>query len=318
VRKTHFLLLMMSLILISCSSADTKQGILSLISYSKKAGVGYRVYVEDGYAYITNNKGVVIFDVRQPERPRKVGKIHAGVTFGIYVDNGLVYASGRSGLVIVDVNDLKNPVKLGEYIGKEETLCIHVDSKYAYISSNRGLEILDISDPGTVNRVAHYGDKWSEGVTVAEGIAYLACFSTGIQVIDVTVPASPQKITTVAGTEGAWDVHVHGDFLYAGCHGRGIKILNISDRKSPRIIGSYCDDDRGEALGVWGDGTRLYVADNYNIEVLDVSDPANPHEVGEYKKVAGAHDIFVDGDYIYVAEAKKGLIIFELKQDQRH
>ena len=316
-RKSHLFLLMMSLILISCGVADTKKGILSLVSYSKKAGVGYRVYVEDGYAYITNNKGVVIFDVRQPKRPQKVGEIRSGVTFGIYVENGIVYASSRSGLVIVDVNDLKNPVKLGEYIGKEETQCIHVDSKYAYIASTGGLEILDISDPGTVNLVAHYVDKQTEGVTVVEGIAYLACFSTGIQVIDVTDPASPQKITTVAGTEGAWDVHVHGDFLYAGCHGRGIKILNISDRKSPRIIGSYCDDDRGEAQGVWGDGKRLYVADNYNIEVLDVSDPANLREIGEYKKVVGAHDIFVDGDYIYVAEAKKGLIIFELKQDQR-
>lgn len=65
-----------------------------------------------------------------------------------------------------------------------------------------------------------------------------------------------------------------------------------------------------------GCGRHLFVADNYGIEVLNVDDPANPGELAEYDGLRGAHDIFVVGSFIYVAEAKKGLIVFELKQEQ--
>lgn len=318
-RKTYFLLLIMiiSLILNSCSAADSKQGILSLVSYSKKAGVGYCVYVADGYAYVTNNDGVVIFDVHRHERPRKIGKISTGVTFGIDVENGRAYISGKNGLVIADVNDPENPKKLKEYAMGKEIRGIKVAEPYVYIASNEGLEILDVSIPGKVTLTAHIGNNGVWNVAVCDGIAYLASPINGVEVIDVIDPASPQKITTVAGTKGAWDVHIHEELLYVGCHGAGIKILTLSDRKSPRIVGSFRDDDGGEAQGVWGDGQHLYVADNFGIEVLDVRNPTNPQEVYEYDNVRGAHDIFMDENYVYVAEAKKGLIIFEVKQDQR-
>lgn len=307
------LVLIMSLLSVFCIAAGKED--LGLVSTSK-IGVGYNVDMAEGYAYVTNNDGVVIVDVRQPKRPRKVGMIPTGVTFGIYVDNGLAYISSESGLVIADVNDPENPEKLGECVIGNETHRIHVDGKYAYIASGDGLEILDVSDPGKITPMTHFRDSYSEGVDIIEGIAYLACHKNGVEVIDVKDPASPRMITTVAGTKGAWDVHIHGDCLYVGCHGNGIKILDISNKKAPRIIGSFHDDDGGEALGVWGDGKHLYVADNFNIEVLDVSDPANPFEVGKYNKVKGAHDICVAKNHIYVAEAKKGLIIFELKQPQ--
>ena len=317
-RKVKIILLMGSLMLISCISACHSQGTLSLFSYSKKAGVGYSVYVSDGYAYITNNNGVVIFDVHQPKRPRKVGKITTGVTFGICIEKDLAYISAESGLVIADVRDPVNPKILTEYAFVNETQGVQVEGSYVYIASERGLEILNISNPGKVIPIAHIGDSpIIRDVDVYDGIAYLASPGNGVEVIDVTDPVSPQKITTVAGTKGAWGFHIHNEFLYVGCHGYGVKILSLSDKKSPRIIGSFRDNDGGEALGVWGDGKHLYIADNYNIEVLDVSDPTNPYEISEYSKVIGAHDLCVDGKFIYVAEAKKGLIIFEVKQEQR-
>ena len=316
-RKLKIILLMESLMLISCISVCHSQGTLSLVSYSKKAGVGYSVCVDKDYAYITNNDGVVIFDVHQPKRPREVGKITTGVTFGICVKNGLAYISGSNGLVIADVRDPENPKILFEHAIAKKTQGVHVEGSYVYIASERGLEIWNVSNPGKVTPIAHIGDIAIREVDVHSGIAYMASPGNGVEVIDVTDPASPQKITTVAGTKGAWDVHIHNEYLYVGCHGYGIKILSLSDKKSPRIISSFRDNDGGEALGVWGDGKHLYVADNYNIEVLDVTDPTNPYEVDEYGNVIGAHDIFVDKNYIYVAEAKKGLIIFEVKQEQR-
>lgn len=316
-RKKRTLLLIVWLTLIVSISTGQSQGTLGLISYSKKAGVGYSVCVDKDYAYITNNDGVVIFDIHQPKHPRKVGKIPTGVTFGICVENNLAYISGESGLVITDVRDYANPKKLMEYAIEEETHRIQVEGSYVYIASNEGLEILDVSNPGKIIPIAHFGDSRAWGVDVCDGIAYLASFNNGVEVIDVTDPASPHKITTMAGTKGACDVHIHDEYLYVGCHGVGIVIFNISDKKSPQLTGRFCDDDGGEALGVWGDGKYLYIADNFGIEVLDVTDPSNPYEIGEYSRVRGAHDLYVDGKFIYVAEARKGLMVFQFRENER-
>jgi hypothetical protein len=66
---------------------------------------------------------------------------------------------------------------------------------------------------------------------------------------------------------------------------------------------------------VWSDGQYLYVADNYSIEVLDISDTANPSKIGRHGGLSGAHDLHVDGEFIYVAEARKGMIIFTLTEE---
>ena len=103
---------------------------------------------------------------------------------------------------------------------------------------------------------------------------------------------------------------------YVGCRYAGISILNASAKESPQIIGRYLDDDGGEALGVWGDGEYLYVADTFGVEVLDVKDPTGPYEIGEYGRVNGAHDLYVDGMFVYIAEGRKGLVILEFKSHQ--
>jgi hypothetical protein len=298
---------------ILCVSACKSQGVLSRVSTSK-AGVAYDVYVEDGYAYITNNDGVVIFDVSEPDNPQKVGKIISGTAFGVFVDNGLTYIAGEGGLVIADVSDPANPRQLGKCSSEGVTNQVRVYGSYAYIAGSTGLEIMDVGDPSTPKPVTRLSDSGGAmGVEIYDSTLYLAKPGEGLEVIDVTDPYSPQKITTVAETQGAWDIHMHEDILYLGCHGAGVRIINISDRESPQIIGRFNDDDEGEALGVWGDGKYLYVADNYGIEVLDIKDPTRPIEISEYDGLRGAHDLYVVGTLVYVAEARKGLIILEHK-----
>jgi len=317
VKKKSFAMLAGMLILICCNSAAQSRNDLRLVSYTKKAGVGYSVCVNNNYAYVANNDGVAVFDVRRSEKPQKISEIPTGVTFGICVKNDAAYISAKGGLVVSDVSDPANPKIINEYTTDKETHRVQVDGSFAYIAADEGLEILDVGDPENITSAAHFSADRAKGIAVSGGIAYLACHESGVEVIDVTDPASPKKITTIAGTKSAWDVHVHGEYLYVGCHGAGIAIFNLSDKKSPRLIGSFRDDDGGEAQGVWGDGRVLYVADNYGVEVLDISDPGNPFEIGEYGKVKGAHDLYVEGTYIYVATANKGLLILQFEAEQR-
>ena len=312
--KIYGVLLTGWLALTFCSCVRHRTGTLSFVCYCKEAGVGYGVCVDKDYAYVTNNEGVVIFDVHQPNHPRKVSMIATGETFGMCIENDLAYILGGRGLVIADVGDPENPKKLQEYVIEEYKQSLQVEDSYVYIASDAGLKILDVSDSGKITAIAQFGDGKSRGIDVCDGIAYLAEPDNGVVVIDVTDSTSPQKITTVVGTKGAYDVHIHDEYLYVARHESGIVILAISDKKSPKLLGSFCNDDGAETKGVWGDGKYLFIVSN-RIEMLDVSDPASPYKIGEYSR-RGGHDLYVDGKFIYVASGRKGLLILQFNENQ--
>lgn len=300
------------LVLIVAISACQGQGRLTVVS-SSRAGVGYGVHVDAGYAYITNNDGVVIFDVHEPGHPREIGSIQTGFSPDLFTEAGWAYIASERGLVMADVSDPASPQLVGEVDGEGTAHRVRVDGSYAYLAGSKGLEIVDISNPSAPVEVAYLsgGEAW--GVDLYEGLAYLAVPDRGLEVIDVRDPSSPKKIRTVSGTRGAFDVHIHQAVAYLGCHAAGIRILSLMEKESPQIIGRYLDDDGGEALGVWGDGEYLYVADNFGVKVLDVKDPTRPYELGEYGGLNGAHDLYVDGAFVYVAEGKKGLLVLEFE-----
>jgi len=53
------------------------------------------------------------------------------------------------------------------------------------------------------------------------------------------------------------------------------------------------------------------VADDYaGLQVIEVSDPANPQRVGGYDTSGVARDVTVSGNYAYVADGSWGLLIF--------
>jgi len=61
-------------------------------------------------------------------------------------------------------------------------------------------------------------------------------------------------------------------------------------------------------------GHYAYVADGEaGLQVIDVSDPANPRRVGGYDTPGRAVDVAVSGDYAYVADGNWGLQILRIE-----
>jgi hypothetical protein len=67
-------------------------------------------------------------------------------------------------------------------------------------------------------------------------------------------------------------------------------------------VGGYATDGYAQAVAV--SGRYAYVADGVaGLQVVDVSDPANPRRVGGYDTPTGANGVAVSGSYAYVAGA---------------
>jgi hypothetical protein len=69
-------------------------------------------------------------------------------------------------------------------------------------------------------------------------------------------------------------------------------------------MGSYATS--GHAIGVAVSGNHAYVADSAGMQILDVTNPANPQRVGAYNTRGLTGGFSVSGNYAYVLEVKRG------------
>jgi hypothetical protein len=76
-------------------------------------------------------------------------------------------------------------------------------------------------------------------------------------------------------------------------------------------VGGY--DTSGSAGGVAVSGNYAYVGDGSpGLQVIDVSNPANPQRVGGYDTSGSAGGVAVSGKYAYVADGYSGLQVIDV------
>ena len=310
---SFLLFMLLSLICSFNVQAQTSQSL-----YLNRVGfldieVGYDVHVVGNHAYVTNNDGLMIIDIHDPHNPQKVGEVLSGGALGVEIESNVAYiASVTGGFIITNVSNPSNPQLLGQnsVVG---AIRIAVLGSRAYVTyMGGGFKIFNISDLTDPVLLGEYSDTRSDAIEVKHNFAYFANAEVGLKVVNISNPNSPQLVTTMPQTGGANDIHITDDTLYLGCWGAGIRVIDISDPTSPLMLDSYDDNDGGEELGLVEKDDLLYVADNGGVELFNVSNPTSIVEIAERTSdVDAAHDIDVDGEYIYVALGG-GLLILEV------
>ena len=302
--------------LFGLSTSQMKSGSLKQIG-CLDFGVAYDVWILDGTAYVTGNKGVQIIDVQDPESPKKIGiiKLRNGA-FGIFVESNRAYIAGaREGFFIADVSDPQNPGIIGRYSKKKGvTLNVSINGKYAYVVMREGeLLVLDIQDeeePRLLEDI-HVGNAGTE-IFLHKNLLYYSNHNSGLVVFDVSEPSSPKRLSVVSGTGGVFGTDIKEDLLFLGCHNQGLRILDISDPSVPRVNGTFNFSSEANYVA---SNEYLYVADQNDgiIHVLDLGDPSRPvslASLGGYMP----HRMFYGGGYLYVADGKFGLVIFKYER----
>jgi len=130
----------------------------------------------DGYFYVSDDRGLTIYDVSTPENPQRVG--FAVVPQGPYYveedldTNGRIALIGSYGdlapnlgplnrLLVVDVQDKTAPKVIGELQGADShTVSCVLDCTYAYNSNG---QIIDLTDPANPKFT---GTRWTTGTPV--------------------------------------------------------------------------------------------------------------------------------------------------------
>ncbi len=97
----------------------------------------------------------------------------------------------------------------------------------------------------------------ASGVAIAL-YAYVAAGSSGLQVIDITNPQSPQIVGSVDTPGGAREAAVSGTYAYVADYDSGLQVIDITNPQSPQIVGSV--DTPFAANDVAISGAYAYVA----------------------------------------------------------
>ena len=179
-------------------------------------GSAYSVVVQGDYAYVTDfGFGLIVVNVSDPVAPDLVGSLPiAGASCDNAVYGDYVFVGGLgAGLHTVDVSDPEHPQYVSNRSGYVLELAVESD-RLCLVSYS--LEILDISSAPNLELLGAYSVSWPwiYGLSVSENHAVLALSDLGIQVVDITDPASPQLVSTFDTPSFSNGVSVRDNIVY--------------------------------------------------------------------------------------------------------
>ncbi|MFM6407060.1 MAG: hypothetical protein ACKPGT_21250, partial [Microcystis sp.] len=153
---------------------------------------------------------------------------------------------------------------------------------------------------------------WVWDLKVVGNYAYLADWTSGLQIIDISNPTNP-ILKGNYDTDAAYGVEVVGNYAYVADGSSGLQIIDISNPSNPTFLGNYANF--GAVLGVQVVGNYAYLVNNgaSSLQIIDISNPTNPILKGSYDDdYDPAFGLQVVGNYAYVADGESGLKIIDI------
>jgi hypothetical protein len=159
--------------------------------------VGSLAYVADG------NSGLQIIDIADPLHPQLRGTLDTpDIAQDLKVVGDTVYiADGNSGLIVVDASNPAQPALLGSLGGLGTAKGVDADGNRAVVVSDRAAHVVNVENraqPALLGSATGSGLEDSKDVAVRGDFAYIAAYSSGWRVVDLSNPAAP----TVVGGSG--------------------------------------------------------------------------------------------------------------------
>jgi hypothetical protein len=243
----------------------------------------------------------------------------------IIVRNNYAYLVGWGGsLDIIDVSDPLNPAYSGSHSTQGSALSIFLRGGYAYIGEYNHFEIFDITDPAAPHQVGYYGyppyPACVTGISVAGDHAYAASNGCGqfclhawcyLDIFDISDPGAPELVSSLSVyAEGPFDVSVAGDYAYLSSWiPRPLTVVDIADPTDPNVIADW--EGSCGSTNNFISGPYAYLTCSVRmVFMVNIAEPANPTTVASYYVADDApRDIFVVGEYVYVAVATSLLIL---------
>lgn len=278
-------------------------------------------------AAFLSNDGLTLVDLADPRSPRLGGTVpftEWGIRGVAAMDGHVFVADKRFGLRIVDATDPLSPRDVGDARTTGSLMAVTVarapggssgqDRQLAYGVGSDALVIFDVTDPTAPQQLGSVSAAGSD-IAVVGDHAYVAAWEDGLQIVDVSEPTDPRLIGSlvIGGDERplpqANYVAAEGSYAYVVYRRQKLlQVVDVSDPDHPREVGRT-----PERIGnvepadiAVADGHVYIVGDSSGsgpgLEVYDVRDPADPHQIGFLRTNTDVHAITLAGQRAFVAD----------------
>jgi hypothetical protein len=279
--------------------------------------------VASSAAYVPTDAGVIVLDLSDPAKVTAAPTVDsptAGVNAADAAGGRLVIVTDRGRLVVHGLATPTAPAAPGAVNATICADCVAVavhDGRLHAVDFAAGLSIANLRDLAAVGRLQFDQRVGVEAVAVAGAYAYLADWTFGLRVVDISDPAAPVEVAALQTGGFPSSVVVAGERAYLGesTNGGALRVIDISDPRAPTPLGAIATS---KARDVEVRGELAFVADEGaggeagGLRMFDVSDPARIRLVAHYQGCDNALDVAVAGDLAALACANQGVHLLDI------
>ncbi|MCF7811706.1 T9SS type A sorting domain-containing protein [bacterium] len=293
---------------------------------------GSIVQLQGTIAYVFSQRGVMSFDLSEPENPRLIDELETPLEvisgewiyrvyppFWIGDDHACVMTES-SELLFLDLTDSDDMRILGCFtpeVGIFRKVARDGD-RLLIIGRSGGSPILDVSDPQNLNEIGSAQIDYYRTLIYENDRIFSTYPNRGLMIYNAV---NPDSVWFEGGFRvpnySLLDFELRGDLVYT-CGWNSFKIADISDPDSAYQIIEY--DIYATSMAMKDDlvylgGGRMNNVDYENIHILDIANPDEIEEIGLIE-MGRAKQVEVKGDMLFVCDIENQLHFFDISQPE--
>jgi hypothetical protein len=317
-------------------------GNLTVVGESKQPRIPNDVDVFGDYAIVGDNQGLWVFDILEPDRPIDVSFKFVKTSDQIIVTDTYAYGIDTEGLWMLNLSDPTSPTFLGYKDTPDKPLEFEIIGDYALVRDNYGtLRSFDLGTRTNLREIGVYdppgeilgGDSYGNivatmrqferenplhGFTTHDDYAYVADLDAGLRIVDISDLTRLRETRFYDLSASISDVEIIQDTVFIfGIHqvsetiAWDLWVQNTSD-----LIKGVEPEKLGRIPVPQGTKSEIlckFISDVYGL--ISESDLEGTITEIQPEEIAGLlKGVDVVDDLIYVADERRGLVIFQFEQ----
>jgi len=276
--------------------------------------------------------GLQIVDVSSVDEPALVGEVRMdGNAYDVDVSGSHVYvATEGTGLHVLEIGRGKTDLHLGgvDLYGSPKAMLIGAGGSHAFAAwGSRGLRVLDVSDPMHSFLVSTHDTPGScVDLTIDDDLIYLADWSAGIQVVDISRPESPAQLANLDGLGNiiaiAQTANLSDSYILAAAvpdyGGSNLYVCDVGEPTAPALVTTINLPCVATEILVSG---PLALVSGYSatsnsgrIILVDIADPTAPFIANQIITARRVDSMLMTGSWLFANDRDQGLLVYDMSE----
>ncbi|MCE5228473.1 hypothetical protein LLG95_02605 [bacterium] len=264
----------------------------------------------------------VIFDLSDPRSPVKRGvyQVPSGQYKQFGISGSIVFVTEvmdfGSGVFALNVSDPDHPVRIGNIMNLPGYYSRYaVEGSRLYVMSGR-VYIFDLAvDPMHPVGVCDAPASYTLNLAVENGMAYFACRTNGVRIMDLNDPANPKVVGSHPAAGDAEDIAVSAGVVYVTQPTSGVLVIDATEPTAP-ILRTTCTTTAVPKM-ISVSGSAAAVLNDFGVDILDVADPLAPQATGSYtppllRVSTEFNDFHIADNKAYVSTESNGIRVADV------